>query len=332
MCNIAGSLGAYAGDDSVSETRYYYAGSIGENLPIQMELIFDSGDVTGSYMYDKVGTPITLTGTLDKAAGTLSLDEQDDKGLKTGSFKGSIKSEGKSFGNYIEGKWTKSSGLTSLPFRLTKVADFVSVSVSSKDKYEATFMYPSFVTGTNAGREISEKLEREAAAEKKKFIEQADEFFKSQESAGEWQENYNYSIEYYSPELISLSGEVFSYTGGAHGNTFYVSSNYWIKQDKALPLSLHDLFTPKSDYLNVLSDLCIRDLRKQQAGWVLSGELKELKAEDLGAFAISPGGITFAFAPYVVGPYVEGPYFVTIGYGGIKDIVKADGPLGQFIK
>ncbi|HET7289304.1 MAG TPA: DUF3298 domain-containing protein [Thermodesulfobacteriota bacterium] len=330
--NILTFLCAHADDNEVKETRYYYAGTIGDNLPIQMELIFDSGDVTGSYMYDKVGIPITLTGSLDSGTAVLSLVEQDEKGLKTGTFKGSVISEGKDFGNYIEGKWSKANGLTTLPFKLTKVADFVSTGLSVKGKYEATYMYPSFVTGTKAGREISERLGKEAASEKKKFADQAEEFFGSQESAGEWQEDYSYSIQYYSPELISLSGEVFSYTGGAHGNTFYVSSNYWIKEDKALLLSLADLFAPKSNYIKALSDFCIRDLRKQQAGWVLNGELKELKAEDLSAFAVSPGGVTFAFAPYVAGPYVEGPYFVTVGYGELKGALKPDGPLRQFLK
>ena len=330
LCAITGS--SHGEPDAASETRYYYIGTIGDNLQIQMELIIDGGDVTGSYMYDKVGVPISLTGNFDAGKGTLTLVEQDEKGIKTGTFKGSLKSDGKGSAKYIEGQWSKANGLTTLPFKLTKVADFVSVSANSKDRYEAVFMYPYFVTGTKAASEISETLKKKADAEKKKFTAQADEFFASQESAGEWQEDYSYSIQYYSPELISLSGEVFSYTGGAHGNTFYISSNFWIKEDRALPLNLADLFSPKSHYIKVLSDSCMRELRKQEAGWVLNGELTELKAEDLKAFAISPGGITFAFAPYVVGPYVEGPYFVTVGYGEIKSVVRQDGPLRQFLK
>jgi hypothetical protein len=283
-------------------------------------------------MYDKVGIPISLAGEIDNGTSSLILTEQDDKGLKTGTFRGGIKSEGKSFGMFIEGEWSKANGLTTLPFKLTKVADFVSISVNVKDKYEAIYMYPSIITGTKTNREINERLEKEASSEKKKFTDEAEEFFSAQESAGEWQEDYSYTIEYYSPELISLSGEVFSYTGGAHGNTFYMSSNYWVKDGKALLLGLSDLFTPKSDYTKVLSDYCIRDLRKQQAGWVLNGELKELKADDLSAFVISPRGVTFAFAPYAAGPYVEGSYFVTVGFAELKGAVNPSGPLRQFLK
>jgi hypothetical protein len=332
FCNVSLFLSANAQDNEGNESRYYYVGTIGDNFPVQMELVIDSGDVSGSYMYDKVGIPIPLTGEFDLKSSALNMVEQDEKGQKTGTFKGTVRSEGKGFGMYIEGEWSKANGLSTLPFKLTKVADFVSTSVNAKSKYEASYMYPSFITDTKANREITERLEKEAALEKKKFAGEAEEYFGSQESAGEWQENYSYSIEYYSPELISLSGEVFSYTGGAHGNTFYMSSNYWIKDGKALLLGLSDLFTPRSNHIKVLSDYCIRDLRKQQAGWVLNGELKELKADDLRAFVISPRGITFAFAPYAAGPYVEGSYFVTVGYAELKGIINPGGPLKQFLK
>src|SRR3990167_590708 len=332
FCNVPVCISAHAQDNAGNESRYYYVGTIGDNFPVQMELVIDSGDVSGSYMYDKVGIPIPLTGEFDLKSSALNMVEQDEKGQKTGTFKGTVRSEGKSFGMYIEGEWSKANGLSTLPFKLTKVADFVSTNVNAKSQYEASYMYPSFITDTKANREITERLEREAVSEKKKFAGEAEEYFGSQESAGEWQENFSYSIEYYSPELVSLSGEVFSYTGGAHGNTFYMSSNYLIKDGKALLLSLSDLFTPKSNYVKVLSDYCIRDLRKQQAGWVLNGELKELKADDLSAFVISPRGITFAFAPYAVGPYVEGSYFVTVGYAGLKGAINPGGPLKQFLK
>lgn len=332
LCNVSAFIPAYAQDSEGRESRCYYVGTIGDNLSVQMDLVIDSGDVTGSYMYDRVGMHISLTGEIDKESSTLYLTEQDEKGRKTGAFKGTVRSGGKGFGMYIEGEWSNASGLSTLPFKLTKVADFVSVNVNAANKYEASYLYPSFISDTKANREITERLAKEAASEKKKFTGEAEEFFGSQESAAEWQENYSYSIEYYSPELVSLSGEVFSYTGGAHGNTLYMSLNYWIKDGKALLLGLPDLFMPRSNYIKVLSDYCVRDLKKQQAGWVLNGELKAFKADDLGPFLVSPRGITFAFAPYAVGPYVEGSYFVTVGFSELKGIINPGGPLKQFLK
>ena len=321
-----------AQDKQGGESRYYYVGTIGDNLDVQMELIIDSGDVSGSYMYDKVGIPIALTGEADNSSSAITLVEQDEKGSKTGTFKGTVRGDGKDFGKVIEGKWSKANGLTTLPFKLTKVADFVSTNLNGGAKYEASYMYPNFLSDTKAFREITDRLEKEAASERKKFVKEAEDFFSAQDSAGGWQEDYSYSIEYYSPELVSLSGEVFSYTGGAHGNTSYMSSNYWIKDGKALLLNLPDLFKPNSDFIKALSGHCIGDLRRQKAGWVLNGELKELKSGDLSVFAVSPRGITFAFAPYVAGPYVEGPYFVLVSYSDLKGIINPQGPLKQFLK
>lgn len=319
-----------AEDDNLSESRFYYSGTVGDGLAIQMELVIDSTDVTGSYMYDKVGIPLSLTGDIDTDTSIITLTEQDDKGQKTGTFKGKLVSEGTNFGKSIEGTWTKADGANKIPFKLGKIAYYVYSELKAGGKYEMSYLVPDFLSEAKPARDITETLEKKALEEQAKFTKEAEDFFGTSDSAGEWQENYSYSIEYYSPDLISLSGEVFSYTGGAHGNTFYMSSNYWIKDGKAHLIGLSDLFRPNSGYMKVLSDYCMGDLRKQNAGWVVNGELKELKAEDLGAFAISPRGISFAFAPYAVGSYAEGSYFVVIPYSELKDVISPSGPLAKF--
>jgi hypothetical protein len=140
FCNVNEHLCAQAQDNAGKESRYYYVGTIGDNFPVQMELVIDSGDVSGSYMYDKVGIPIPLTGEFDLKSSALNMVEQDEKGQKTGTFKGTVRSVGKSFGIYIEGEWSKANGLSTLPFKLTKVADFVSTDVNVNSKYEASYM------------------------------------------------------------------------------------------------------------------------------------------------------------------------------------------------
>jgi hypothetical protein len=143
--------------------------------------------------------------------------------------------------------------------------------------------------------------------------------------------NYNYSIEYYSENLVSFTGEIYSYTGGAHGNTYFASSNYRIKDEDSNLLKLSDLFKKDSGYVKVLSDLIIADLMKQEAGWVVNGDIKSLKEDEIGPFALSPRGIQFAFAPYAVGPYSDGAFFVTIAFDDINNIIDQKGPLSQFL-
>src|SRR6185503_12276994 len=54
----------------------HFKGSIGSTLDLQMKLVRNGDQLTGSYFYQKVGTRITLKGTVDKD-GNLTLDEFD---------------------------------------------------------------------------------------------------------------------------------------------------------------------------------------------------------------------------------------------------------------
>lgn len=311
------------------ESRYYYTGVLGDGLGIQMELVMDSSGVTGSYMYDRIGTPLSLTGSIDTETSIVTLVEQDDKGNRTGTFAGKLESEGTNYAKTIEGKWMKAGGKDKIPFKLNKVAYYIWSETKAGGKYEMSYMYPDFISGLKPFEEISKDLEKNALAEQAKFTKEAEEYFKTEEARAEWQERYNYAIEYYSPEIVSLSGEIYMYGGGAHGNTEYMSSNYWIKDGKPVLLKLPDLFLPNSNYLKALSDYCINDLRRQNAGWVVDGQLKELGTDDLSAFAVSPRGISIAFAPYAVGSYAEGSYFVTVPYSALKEVIDPAGPIGK---
>ncbi|MEQ9618159.1 MAG: DUF3298 domain-containing protein [Deltaproteobacteria bacterium] len=319
-----------AEDPSDSEARYYYVGTIGDNLAIQMELIVESEDITGLYIYDKNGIPISLNGKLNRDNMTFTIVEQDEKGEKTGTFDGKLASDGAGFGT-LSGEWTKANGLTSLGFKLKKVADFIFSTLRQGTLIEASFSVPYFLSPSQAFRDISDGLRKDMLSAQNKFVGEAQESFMTQSSAAGWQQSYDYRIEYYSADLLSLSGEVFSYSGGAHGNTYFASKNYWIKDGRAVQLKLSDLFLPNSKFIDTLSGLCINDLRKQKAGWVIGGEVRSFKEEELGVFALSPAGLVFAFAPYTVGSYAEGPYFVNVPFSELEGLIDPRGPLKQFV-
>lgn len=320
-----------AQDPGDSEARYYYVGTIGDDLAIQMELVVEAEDINGLYLYDKNGIPISLNGKLNASDMSFTIIEQDEKGEKAGTFEGSFGSGGTEFSKTLQGEWTKANGLTSLGFKLKKVADFISSTLRQGMLIEASYSIPYFLSSSRAFREISDGLRKDMLSAQNKFVAEAQEFFLTQSSAAGWQQSYNYRIEYYSADLVSLSGEVFSYTGGAHGNTYFASKNYWIKDGKVVQLKLSDLFLPDSNFINSLSELCINDLKKQKAGWVTGGEVRRFKEEDLGIFVLSPAGLVFAFAPYVVGSYAEGPYFVNIPFTELEGLINPSGPLQKFV-
>lgn len=314
------------------EKRYYFIGTVGPANEVQMELVFDGEDVSGSYYYDKKGIPIGLSGSYAAKDGAISMSEKGYKGLITGNFKGKVVSDGKDFAKSLEGSWTDYKGERKLPFVLTKVSDFVSSKVTKGDKIESSLLYPKFISDDQGLKMINSELSKNFKTEQDKFLKEAKEFFSTEDSAGGWEDKRSYSIAYYSLGLISLVGEVYSYTGGAHGNTYYISSNYSIKEGKAELLKLSQLFNSGSDYLKALSKYCINDLLVKKAGWVENGEITSFKEDELGVFAISPEGLKFAFAPYAVGPYVQGSFFVTVPFEEIKGIIDPKGALGVFLK
>src|SRR5437667_8389015 len=70
--------------------RFYFRGTIADNLRIEMTLLRDGERLTGSYFYPKVGKNIALGGTIDKD-GNVSISESDDSGIQTGALKGNGK-------------------------------------------------------------------------------------------------------------------------------------------------------------------------------------------------------------------------------------------------
>lgn len=311
--------------------KYYYVGTIGDDLAIQMELELTGSEIRGSYYYDKKGIPLSLVGEADLKESTIKLSEIGDKKKKTGEFKGGYPQVPSGLGVTIEGIWESLDRSTKLPFILTKVSNY-DFSLVKKGKYsEAKWSYPLLISQNEVIQNISTKLRERMKPAIEDFQKDAKEGFMTDLITSTWIFTYDYSIEYYSEKLISFTGLVYSYTGGAHGNTYFVSSNYSIQDEESKLLKLSDLFKKDSKYVKTLSDLIIADLKKQKAGWVANGEITSLKEDEIGPFALSPRGIQFAFAPYAVGPYSDGSFFVTIRYNQLKDIIDPSGPLSQLV-
>src|SRR5262249_5963211 len=113
--------------------------------------------------------------------------------------------------------------------------------------------------------------------------------------------------------------------------------NYDVKNSKKLALA--DLFNPRSDYLNVISQYCIKELKdrqKKDKDSMLDDEMMKsgaaAKKENYEAWAITKKGLWITFDPYQVAPYAAGPQYVLVPYSALKDIVKPDGPIANLVK
>jgi hypothetical protein len=135
------------------------------------------------------------------------------------------------------------------------------------------------------------------------------------------------------PRLLAVTGQIYGYTGGAHGNTGYDSVVWDRKLGKAIGAA--DLFTDRAKARAIIEPYVCKALAAEQAerrgGAKMSPEFE--KCPPLTQATIVPYGgfgpvawqLRAIFAPYVAGPYAEGSYEITIPWpDAVKPLVRAE--------
>ena len=330
----------------------YFKGSIGSTLGLQMKLVREGERLTGSYFYQKVGTKIDLNGTVDKD-GNVALTEFDAGGKQTGVFQGFWKSEESGLIS-IAGNWKAPNSTKQTAFSLHEEPIEFSGGVeilarrladsNKKLKYEIEAEYPQLTGSGSPNYEKFNQMVRglingKVSQFKKEMVPEegedagADQLPETMGSSL----NIGYTLTLAQDDLISLDFGVGTYyRGAAHPNSYSETVNFDLKNGKSIKLA--DLFSPGSKYLQIISSYSIQDLKKQSKNadsmldddWIQRGAGPD--AKNYQSWAISKKGLGINFDAYQVGPYAAGPQHVMIPYSAMKDFIRVDGPIGQFIK
>ncbi len=329
----------------------HFKGSIGSTLDLQMKLVRNGDQLTGSYFYQKVGTRITLKGTVDKD-GNLTLDEFDPSGKQTGVFKGLWQVKAEDGLITLAGNWSKPAGekgddkkiafsVHEEPINFSSDVDVVARSVKENNKklmYDIDAQYPQLTGGNNPNLEKFNQLARmvvmkSVAGFKKDMAPEEGEGPRPEGSMGS-DLGIGYTILLARDDLVSVQFDIGSYyQGAAHPNSHTETLNYDLKNGKQLKLA--DLFNPGSKYLQTLSTYCITDLKKQfkeKNAELLEDQLKEgaaPTAKNYESWTITRRGLGINFDSYQIAPYAAGPQFVLVPYSALKDLIKPDGPIAQ---
>jgi hypothetical protein len=334
-----------------------FKGSIGSALGLQMKLVREGEKLTGSYFYQKVGKKIEVRGAIDKDGNT-TLEEFDANGKQTGVFKGVWKQD-ENGAVVIAGSWTKPNGdkkaafsLQEEPIEFSHGVEIVARQIEEKNKklkYEIAVEYPQLTGSVDPNFEkfnqtVRSLITKKVADFKKEMTPSADEPApdEANESAAESlgsDINISYAVVLAKDDLISIEFTVSSYSAGAaHPNSYTEVVNFDLKNGKLLKLA--DLFLPGSKYVQTLATYCIQALKKQAKeqgadamlddDWIQKGAAPELTNYD--NWNITNKGLGITFDPYQVGPYAAGPQHVLVPYSALKEIIKPDGPVGQFVK
>lgn len=129
--------------------------------------------------------------------------------------------------------------------------------------------------------------------------------------------------------ILSVFLEVSEYYRGmAHPAPSSYVVNYSFDTGKVLNLA--DLFKPDTDYLKLISDYCITELKTKD--FFAFPEGADPKPENYQNWNLTPYGLQITFPPYQVAAYAAGFVRITIPYNVLKPQLNPTGPLMYIIK
>jgi uncharacterized protein DUF3298/peptidoglycan-N-acetylmuramic acid deacetylase PdaC-like protein len=334
--------------------KFYFRGTIGDNLRIEMTLLRDGERLTGSYFYPKVGKNIALSGAIDKD-GNVSISESDVGGKQTGVFKGKWKPATDSPDptlNEIDGKWSRPDGsketaflVSQQPIEFTGAVRFAPKVIKEANKgklYRIDAEYPQIEGDARFdkfNREARGLITKDVAAFKTaETVAETDPAAETPAESSDSSLDVGYEIRYATDDLISVEFTEDDYErGAAHANISTTVLNYDVKNGKKLALA--DLFNAKANYLSAISSYCIKELQdrlKKNKDSMLDTDMMKsgtaARADNYKAWAITKKGLWITFDPYQVAAFAAGPQYVLVPYSALKDLVKPDGPVGSFAK
>jgi len=130
----------------------------------------------------------------------------------------------------------------------------------------------------------------------------------------------HYTVSYASPRSLTVTYEIWTYTGGIHGNNDIITLSYDVESGQRL--LFQDLVVAPDTALERLADYCAKNLRTTlgedlDEAMLKSGTAPEL--ENYASFSLFPAGLRVHFQPYQVAPFVAGAQQVDVPLEVILD-------------
>lgn len=143
--------------------------------------------------------------------------------------------------------------------------------------------------------------------------------------------NLQYNVVGQALDYWSIKYEIDTYfDGAAHPAHYSATVNYDLDRDR--PLTLDELFTPGSNYLQVIADYCKAELTKRDLGFDGFASGADPLPENYMRWNISKEGLVITFDEYQVAPYAAGPQVVVIPIAQIQNVVVPNSILEIFEK
>jgi len=122
-----------------------------------------------------------------------------------------------------------------------------------------------------------------------------------------------YTVSYASPRSLTVTYEIWTYTGGIHGNNDIITLSYDVESGQRL--LLEDLVVATDTALERLASYCSRVLRHTLGEDLDETMLKSGTAPELdnySSFSLFPAGLRIHFQPYQAAPFSAGAQRVDV--------------------
>ncbi|MGH9754185.1 MAG: DUF3298 domain-containing protein [Blastocatellia bacterium] len=332
-----------------------FAGSIGKHA-VHMKLEREGTDLTGEYFYVRAGVSnvyglertLKLKGRIDGDGNATLTETSDETGSqrKTGEFKGkfdSLSANGEVRLRF-SGSWTGGKNGKQMLFSLQQFrSDLGGLKLDVKEAeiknkklhYEIKTKLPHLAGVDPRGKAFNQAVTNLVAPRIDTFKEHVSEPRETNVFSEDFYLNVACVVEAANKDFISVLFIFVEYTGGARPSFDSESLNYDLNHNS--PISLDDLFTPNSNYLKVISDYSIKELKKQfkEDGEEWDDGIERgagPEASNFHTWNITPDGLKITFDPGQVSPYIGPDREVFIPYSVLKPIIKPDGLLAQFAR
>lgn len=149
-----------------------------------------------------------------------------------------------------------------------------------------------------------DKLAKEYEKEIQDAVEPGEE---RPSSYGMWEMTGFYTLEKPCPDIVSITFNIYSYSGGAHGNLVINCLNYNLKSGKQLDFA--DLFKDPEKALLIMSEYSAKKLKTDLGEDADDEMIQSGTTADINNFSnlsLVPQGLFIEFQPYQVGPWSIG--------------------------
>jgi hypothetical protein len=206
-----------------------------------------------------------------------------------GRYTGAISSDGKT----ASGQWQSADGAQTLPFTLTRSAQYRELTMPRVNGTNATLIERYPVTGEPAVDALVHTLRLPVCGE------------------SDLECRSGIELAWLGPERVSLLRTYWFFSGGAHGNSDFVAGNWRKTPNGYERVTLADLIEPSASCREKFNALLVASLKRQGASDAGRGALDEKTLRSTGLpFTLHRKGVVVHYAPYAVGPYAQGAFQV----------------------